>query len=376
MPSKALAVLNALTTRRVLIECDRLPHEFERVPLRKILNWIIVETSIHLRASRAWGWPTHLQVEPSCRCNLRCKLCPVTEGLDRPAGNMDFELFRKLIDEVYRYVFLIILWDWGEPFLNPAVYDMIAYAKQRGVKLISSTNGMVFADRDHAERLVRSGLDSIIFSVDGIRQETYEKYRKGGELETVLAGIHRVIEAKRALDSTKPLLNLRFIVMSHNEDEIPRLPEFAQRLGVDALTLRTLNTYDDAGYCTTQANGGVLLPTNPDYQPFRLDPQSRLRVRRRTNLCKALWNNPAIHADGKVCPCTYDPHGRSVLGDLTQASFRDIWWGQAYQELRQAFRADYQKLALCRDCPCAFEGGSMGEERDVEVTFFDREPHR
>lgn len=368
--SNARKALSALSSRRVRIECDRIPHEFERVAVKKILNWTLVEASIHLRVSRAWGWPTHLQVEPSSRCNLQCKLCPVTHGLKRPTGHMSLDLFKRLIDDVGPYVFLIILWDWGEPFLNPSVYDMISYAKRWRIKLISSTNGHVFARGDHAERLVRSGLDSIIFSVDGLRQETYEKYRAGGDLATVLDGIQRVVEAKRALNSQTPMIDLRFIVMRHNEHEIPRLPEFAQSLCVDALTLRTLNTYDFGDSGTTEADAGALLPTRSEYQPFRLDSQDGSRIRRRANPCKVLWNNPAIHADGQVCPCTYDWHGRHVLGDLNHQSFRDIWWGAPYRRFRRRFRHDYQQLALCRDCPCAFEGGSMGEERDVEVRFF------
>jgi radical SAM protein with 4Fe4S-binding SPASM domain len=371
LSANAQRALRALSSRKVHIECDRLPHEFERVPFKKILNWIMVEASIHLGAGGAWGWPTHLQIEPSSRCNLRCTLCPVTEGLSRPTGNMSLDVFRRLIDEVGPYVFLIILWDWGEPFLNPLIYDMISYAKRWDIKLVTSTNGHVFAHGDHAERLVLSGLDSIIFSVDGLHQTTYEKYRQGGDLATVLEGIQRVLEARRALKSTTPLVDLRFIVMRHNEHEIPQLPGLARSLGVDALTLRTLNTYDDGECCSTQADGGALLPTTVDYQPFRLDPRDGSRIRRAANPCKALWNNPAIHADGRVCPCTFDARGRYVLGDLNKESFRDIWWGAPYRRLRRRFRRDYRGLVLCSECQWAFEGGSMGEERDVEVHFFD-----
>ena len=368
--SNAREALAALSSRKLSIECDRLPLEFERVARTKILNWILVETSIRLGVARAWGWPTHLQVEASSLCNLQCTLCPVTDGLKRPTGNMSFDLFKRLIDEVGPYVFLVILWDWGEPFLNSSIYDMIAYAKRWGIKIISSTNGHLFAKGDHAERLVRSGLDSIIFSVDGLRQESYEKYRDGGDLATVLAGIRRVVAAKRALNSTTPLIDFRFIVMRHNEHEIPELRGFAQSLGVDALTLRTLNTYDFEDSCAGEAQGSKLLPTSSEYQPFRLDSDDGSRIRRHVNPCKALWNNPAIHADGRVCTCTFDWHGRHILGDLNRETFRDIWWGAPYRRYRRRFRQDYRKLALCRGCPCAFEGGSMGEERDVEVHFF------
>ena len=55
---------------------------------------------------------------------------------------------------------------------------MIRYASERRIKLISSTNGHLFARGDHADRVVRSGLDTLIVALDGITQETYDKYRQ------------------------------------------------------------------------------------------------------------------------------------------------------------------------------------------------------
>lgn len=369
--SKCYEAMKALVTRRVSIECDRLPHEFDNVPLRKILNWLLVEASIFLKPVKPWGWPTHIQLEPTNICNLKCVLCPVTEGLKRPSGHMELNTFKKIIDEIGQYLFIIILWDWGEPFLNPSIYDMISYAKRRGIGIISSTNGQIFARESHAEKLVRSGIDSIIFSVDGVTQQTYEQYRQGGDLNRVLAGIRRVVEVKRALNSKTPLIDFRFIVMKHNEHEIPRLKDFAKSLGVDALTLRTLCTYDGGEYCFTEANGNEFLPENPDYQSFRFDSQDQSPIRRKSNPCKVLWNNPAVHCDGIVCPCAFDPHGRYILGNLARNTFKDIWWGDAYRRLRRQFRKDYQKLAICSECTYVFEGGAMGEEKDVEAYFFD-----
>ena len=368
---KSVMALQALATRRVTIDCDRMPFVFDNVPLHKILNWILVEASILVKPERPWGWPTHAQIEPTTMCNLRCALCPVTEGLERPLEHMELATFQKIIDQLGQYLFIILLWDWGEPFLNPSIYDMIAYAKAREVGLISSTNGHVFATGDHAERLVLSGIDYIIVAIDGVTQTTYEHYRQGGDLETAISGIRNIVKAREVRGSSTPLIDLRFIAMKHNEHEIPQLEEFSRSLGVDALTIRTLCTYDDGEYCVTQADGSAFVPENPAYQPFTLDPMSKSRIRRKVNPCKVLWNNPAIHSNGKVFACTFDPHGRNVLGDLDKSSFAAIWWGPAFRELRHRFRTDYKELTLCRDCTYAFEGGAMGEERDREAFFFN-----
>lgn len=362
----------ALLARKLTIECDHIPHHFRKVPLKKILNWLLVETSVFRMPSRPWGWPTHLQLEPTNICNLRCALCPVTEGLQRPPGHMSLDLFRRLIDEVGDYLLLILLWDWGEPFLNPDIYEMISYAKRRGIKTISSTNGHVAAREGHAEKAVRSGLDSLIFAVDGITQETYEQYRAGGSLREVAVGIGNVVEAKRRLASKTPFVVLRFIVMKHNEHEVRDLKEFARGLGVDALSVRTLLTYDDGRYCATSRDGTRFLPENTAYHRFDYDPKTHARIRRARNPCKALWNNPAVHRDGKVCPCTFDPHEKWVMGDLNRQSFRDIWFGPAYRRFRSRFRRHYRAIELCRDCTNAFEGGTCSTEDILEMHLFTK----
>ena len=130
------AALKALVTRHVEFGCDRIPYRFDNVPRKKILNWILAEASARVHVPRPWGLPTILQVEPTNRCNLRCTLCPVTEGLERPAGSMDPDLFKRLIDEVAGHVFLVLFWEWGEPFVNARIYEMISYARQKGIKLV------------------------------------------------------------------------------------------------------------------------------------------------------------------------------------------------------------------------------------------------
>jgi radical SAM protein with 4Fe4S-binding SPASM domain len=364
---KTSNALKALISREITIECDRIPYQFHQVPMKKILNWIMVETSIALNLKKAWGWPTHLQIEPTNLCNLRCVLCPVTEGMDRPAGHMSFNTFKKVIDEVGDYIFLIILWDWGEPFLNSKIYDMIAYAKNRQIKIVSSTNGHIFAQGDHAEKLVRSGIDSVIFAIDGMTQETYVRYRQGGRLETVLSGLRKVVEAKEKLGSNTPVINFRFVVSRHNEHEIPRLKAFAKSLRVDVLTLKTMNPHDGM---ISDPEAYNFLPKDKRYHRFKYKSKNPYRLKRSVNPCKSPWNTGVIHWDGTACRCTFDPHGRYPLGDLTKKSFKEIWFGPALNRLRRRLREDYEQIASCSRCTNAYESGTLGAETIAEAHFF------
>jgi radical SAM protein with 4Fe4S-binding SPASM domain len=373
LKDKVGKAIKALVVRRVEIECDRMPHSFQNVPLKKLLNWVLVEMAAMVRPATAWGRPTHLQIEPTTHCNLRCLLCPVATGLNRPAGHMDFNVFQKIVDEVGEYAFFILLWDWGEPFLNPRIYDMIRYASERRIKLISSTNGHLLARHGHADRVVRAGLDTLIIALDGITQETYETYRQGGELAEVLQGIRTLVARKRALGSATPLINLRFLVMSHNEHELPQVPELAQFLGVDALTFNTLNSHcqetDPVRRALLEARFRELLPRHRQFQRFRYTPAGDPR-RVRRNPCKRLWNNPAIHWNGAVTSCFFDYGEQRHLGSVQTDTLTAIWRGAGYRQLRRTFRRHWQTMPLCRDCSNSFVGGDCSWETMSPAIFF------
>jgi len=371
--TRAVEALQALTTGRLVVWSDGIPYRVEQLTRRKVWNAIRTELSVYVKPERPWGWPTHLMIEPSTHCNLRCALCPVSEGFDRPQGLMDPALFRKILDEAGPYAFTLLLWDWGEPFVNPHVYDMIAYAKAKDVKVVSSTNGHLFADPDRAEALVRSGLDTIIFAIDGATQATYERYRQGGDLAQALAGVRQVVAARRRLGAATPLVNFRFIVMAHNEGEIPAVRTLAHDVGADVVTFKTLNQclrgpYKDAAGGAAEAGGGFV-PRQPKYQRFRTNASGH-RVRRRRNPCRQLWNNPSIHWNGNVCPCTFDPQDEFVLGNAGERSFWEIWSGEGYRRIRRAFSRDWSAMNLCGECSYAYEGGSLSCETIAEAVRF------
>ncbi len=362
----AASALKALFTRRIEFPCDRIPYSFENVPLKKILNWLLVEASVRFRLRQPLGMPTILQVEPTNRCNLRCSLCPVAEGLARETGFMDPALFRRIIDEAAPYAFLILLWEWGEPFIHPDIYELIAYAHSKGIQMVSSSNGHIFAHGDHAEKVVRSGLDSLIVAVDGISQETYTKYRRDGNLDTVLKGIRSIVEKKRELNSRAPLINLRFIVMKHNEHEIPRLHGLAESLGVDVYTLKTLYPGHDVDPAQDKHN--EFIPAKPEYRRFRYT-NGFVRIRQVQNPCTHLWRSPAIHWNGVVCSCSFDVEEKNYYGNLRESSLRGVWYGDAYSAFRRQFRKQWESIHACSNCSYAYVGGDCSRDTILQAVF-------
>ena len=145
---------------------------------RRLLNILKITISYYLslliKKPIVWGYPPIVMIEPTNYCNLMCPMCPTGNGtLKRQKGYMAFETFQKLVDEIYEDSFMLLLWNQGEPFLNPDFYKMIEYADSKKLLTMSSTNANIMPV---AEKIINSKLDILIFSMDGITQETYNSY--------------------------------------------------------------------------------------------------------------------------------------------------------------------------------------------------------
>jgi radical SAM protein with 4Fe4S-binding SPASM domain len=365
-------ILSVFTRRRLTFDIDLIPLTFRNLPPRKIVNWVLTEGSVIIKPVKPFGLPTILQIEPTNRCNLKCKACPVATGLGRPGGYMDFGLYRTIIDQLKDHVLVLMFWDWGEPFLHPQAPQMIRYAQQRGVQVVSSTNGHLFEDRHLAEEVVASGLSVLVFSIDGLTRESYRRFRDGGSLDRVTTGVRNVVSARKKLGASTPVVNVRFIVTRHNENEIEAAPDFARDLGADVLTLRKFHFVPESGDADSgdgQRRGMEMAPVDARYQlPFLGSAGRPIRVRH--NPCKNLWNCPTIHWDGTVCSCFMDSGQQRALGSLEEQRFSEIWRGEKYAHLRRSFKNSWQRVPICNECACGFLGGNVGREANQRAVFF------
>ena len=93
------------------------------------------------------------------------------------------------------------LFSWGEPILNKSFPEMIRYASQSPHKIRSTTsvNLNVLTNDKQIKGLLTSNLDALHVSIDGVTQEVYEKYRVGGNLETVFNNFKKLLASKRVI---------------------------------------------------------------------------------------------------------------------------------------------------------------------------------
>jgi Radical SAM superfamily len=186
--------------------------------------------------------PGRLYIECTAACNISCDqaCCAPETGITRTrhAGMLDFDLFRRVVDEAGPSLGRIDFFNYGEAFLHKRAIEMCEYIKTRfpQVYLYTSTNGLAF-NEDQVRRLVHSGIDEVTFSIDGATPSSYVTYRKRGNFEKAIANLRAAADEKRRAARDVPFLNWRYILFTHNDsdDEMRLARTMAADIGVDRL---------------------------------------------------------------------------------------------------------------------------------------------
>lgn len=181
--------------------------------------------------------PSRLYVECTAACNISCfeACCAPETGITRTrqAGMLDYELFKRVVDEAGPTLGRIDFFNYGEAFLHKRAVDMCEYIKSRfpHVYLYTSTNGLALSE-EKARRLVHSGIDEVTFSIDGATPESYARYRQRGNFDLALRTLRAMADEKRRAGRDVPFLNWRYILFNWNDSDEEM--ELAQRLAADA----------------------------------------------------------------------------------------------------------------------------------------------
>ncbi len=319
-----------------------------KTTLRRLWNISLLYISYYLTklTHRAiqWGLPMTISFEPTTACNLRCPECPSgLRNFSRETGNLKADFFKQIIDDLYKDLTFLIFYFQGEPYINPKFLDMVKYASFRGLYTITSTNGH-FLNDENAKKTIESGLDRLIISVDGTSQETYESYRKEGNLATVLKGAENVVKWKKELKSKTPHIIFQFLVVKPNEHQIPEIFTLAKKIGIDEVVLKTAQIYD-------YENGNSLIPSIEKFSRYKKLKDGSYAVKNELlNHCWKLWHACVITWDGLVVPCCFDKDAIHRLGDLKKLNFRQIWKGKEYVNFRNQLLQGRKNIDICTNC--------------------------
>jgi radical SAM protein with 4Fe4S-binding SPASM domain len=321
--------------------------------LRKRINRIKIKLGYRFGLSKAIGMPKMITLDPTNHCNLKCPLCPTGLGDTSVAyGLFKLDKFKNVIDVFSKWAQTVQLYSWGEPLLNKSFVEMIRYASQKPHKIRSVTSVNLNAITDEQiEGLLNSNLDALHLSIDGTTQEVYEKYRIGGNLETVFNNLKKLIAEKNVSKSNTKVI-WDFIVMKQNEHQVEEAKKMAKDFGIPIKIdcVRT-NLKDDYLNPVDKMidKYSEWLPNNSQYNSYDMETKTR---KKSLDFCKKPWQEVMVNWNGDVFPCScIHTEEKDRMGNIFEEEFEDIWNGEKYVAARKELLDQSNDLeTICHTC--------------------------
>ena len=271
-------------------------------------------------------FPDHVDIETSTVCNMKCPMCyTITDEFKTHIKTrfMELGLFKKIIDECVKYgTYSIRISLRGEPFIHEHVIEMIRYAKDNGIKEVSSLTNNLAMTPTLFKDAMKAGLDWLTISFDGLG-DTYERIRKPASFEK---SYKKVIEYKRIKNiarSWKPVIKVQTVwpAIKDNAQEyynafIPYVDDIAINPLIDYL-----HNDEDIAYMDNF-------------------------------VCPVLYQRLAIGSDGIVLLCSNDEFCLQPIGDANKETIYDIWHGEKIKKAREIHERHegVKHLAPCKQC--------------------------
>lgn len=292
------------------------------------------------------GFNGRVAIEPTNACNLKCRLCPTWQHMKRERGFMGLEKFKKIIDEnsdIFKRINMIFA---GEPLLDKDVFKMVAYAENKGIEVLLSSNTTLFSD-EKIEELFDSNLSLLIVCLDGATKEIHEQYRQGSDFDQVKNNIAKICRIKKERKLKNPYIILQFLVMKQNEHQINQMIDLSKHLGVDALSLKTISLGSFVKIDKKIELAKENLPRETRYSRFEFDGRV-LKEKSKPEICSWMRQSLILH-NGDVSLCCYDDDGDLVVGNVfVDGGFKKILKSKKYRKFRKM--AIQRKFKICQQC--------------------------
>ena len=286
--------------------------------------------------------PFIIFIDPSDKCNFKCKFCPTgnielmknTNG--RNFGAMDFNLYKKIINDLEEFegkVKVIRLYKDGEPLLNKDFPNMISYAKKSPkVDRVDTTTNASLLNKDLSLKIIEAGLDRINISIEGMNSEQYLDF------------------SKIKLDFNKLVENIAFLYENKKQCEV------IIKINGDILTEeQKQDFYNIFGEIADGVNIESVMSCWPEFELDGINVNMERGIYgqeiKEVIVCPYVFYSMSINSTGLASACYLDWERKLIIGDVNKETVKDIWNSKDMNDLRKLFlRKERKSHPICKDC--------------------------
>lgn len=270
--------------------------------------------------------PISMQVDPASLCNFKCAFCPTGDPhLIKRSGRrqtfMKLELFEKIVEDISAFktnLKVLRLFKDGEPTLNPDFIRMVLLAKRESrIERVETTTNGSRLDVGFNERLVASGIDRVVISVEGVTADRYLSFAR------VRFDYDAFVEKVRHLYSIRGEMKVHIKTVAQNLD---------LSAGEDRKFFDTFGPISDGIYIENTVASWPQFSVAGAVSD-EVDAYGGEAVQK--EVCPYLYYSLSINSDGVVSPCCVDWNRELAIGSVANESLLDIWNGKALNALRR-----------------------------------------
>lgn len=305
--------------------------------------------------------PDVIQIPLTNKCNLRCKMCTI------PLSQENRELTREeigdIISQAGRMKIREAVLTGGEPFLRRDLTEIIKCCVKNRLRSVLTSNGTII-DETMAQEVIRSGLNHIHFSLDGL-EKANDFTRGDGSFKKVIQAIKVMDDIRRKCDSGLSI-GIACTVMNHNLEDLPELLGYADELNVDVINFQPL--LNDNSNTRGERESKFWVDANRLSVVDEVIEKIKTYKRRRITL----YEEPSLRLLGKyykrnlstsdwkcfggyktVFICVDDDNSRlvytchGICGNLAKKSLKDCWFSPEARKLREKSK---KCRNLCLQC--------------------------
>lgn len=279
--------------------------------------------------------PLDVDVELANACNFRCTMCQQsTEWLKKADEKlMSWETLKNAVTQCKQLGVPSMKVNWrGESMLDPEFVEKIKYIKMMGIHEVQMNTNASKLTTELADQIIKSGLDRIIFSCDGISKETYNKIRRGGDWDRFHANVTMFKQRRDAIDATRkknkglPRIRINTSIQEANKHEISQVHYVFRNLA-DEVRFNTV-------YNPQQSN--------------KLLGDERRQVKRKG--CPQIYQRLIISANGDVVPCCVDFLEKLKLGNVNKVHLKEIYNKRVGRIRKKHENHEGRTLPSCDKC--------------------------
>lgn len=273
--------------------------------------------------------PKTIYIETTNLCNAACIMCP-HQKMTRPKGIMSNKIFSLVLNSLKNHDLTdsqIFLHKEGEPLCDPEIVSRIQRVKENTNANIGLNTNAMLMTKEVSDKILKSGLDTIYFSVDGVSAETYNRIRINCDYETVKRNIIYFLNRRQVVGSKIKVI-MQMLLTEKNSAE-KNLFEIQWRdYGVE-FYIKPIHCYLDGGQSSFE--------------------KSRQKIQ--NHACKDPFRMIVVFFNGETGCCCWDYDNEYKLGNVTDSDLFELYNGEKINFMRShQMDFDCKNIIPCNRC--------------------------